>query len=147
MSGGARGADRQDPQAMADNAAMDSSADLPAMAEFELLLRAAGLEEQDGLWRQGDEVGAVLTGRGVFIGWLDVAWDGPSTPEWHLRDVVHLPPGQIEFGLAGAVSRARARRESALRTCHYCGEGFVPGHMHSGDVCQGCAERHLGVVH
>src|SRR4051794_1150857 len=147
MSGGAPGADRQDPQAMADNAAMDSSADLPAMAEFELLLRAAGPEEQDGLWRQGDEVGAVLTDRGVFIGRLDVTWDGPSTPEWQLRDAVHLPPGQLENGLSGALSRARANGEAARRPCRYCGERCVPGHMHSRDVCQGCAERHLGVAH
>src|SRR4051794_25201399 len=110
---------------------------VPAMDEFELQLRAAGLEEtQGGLWRRGDEVGAILTDRGVFIGWLDVAWDGPSTPEWQLRDVVHLPPGQLEFGLSGALSRARARGEAARRPCRYCSERFVPGHMHSNDVCQ-----------
>ena len=39
----------------------------------------------------------------------------------------------------------RQRRES-FRTCRYCKETLGPEHMH-GDVCHGCAERYLGVVH
>jgi hypothetical protein len=118
-----------------------------AMDEFALHLKAAGLEEtEDGQWRQGDEVGVVLTSGGAFIGWRDVAWTRPSTPEWQLQDVLHLPLGQVRQ-LSGALARARARREAARRSCRYCGERFSPGHMHSEDVCQGCAERHLGVVH
>jgi hypothetical protein len=111
-------------------------------------LAAAGFEERNGLWRRGEEVGAVATEAGVFVGWLDVAWPRLSTPESQLRDVVHLPPGRLdELKLTAALDRARERREAALRTCRYCGERCVPGHMHSEDVCQGCAERHLGVAH
>ena len=41
---------------------------------------------------------------------------------------------------------SRQRRES-FRTCRYCGRTLGPEHMHTNDVCQGCAERYLGVVH
>lgn len=117
------------------------------MADVGEQLRAAGFEGGEGLWRRGDEVGAVLTPAGVFVGWLDVDWDGPSTPEWVLRDVLHLPVGSYEQDLDEAVASAHQRGEAARRECRYCEGRFVPGHMHSQDVCQGCAERHLGVVH
>ena|SRR5674476_71373 len=38
------------------------------------------------------------------------------------------------------------KRQSEFRNCRYCGEHLPPEHMH-GDVCHGCAEKHLGVVH
>ena len=121
---------------------------LPTTDRIEALLESAGLEPRDGFWRHGDGVAAVLAGGGVFIGWLDVVWPGPGTPELQLRDVVHLPPGRLdELELTATLAVARERAESARRSCRYCGERVVPGHMHSADVCQGCAERHLGVVH
>jgi hypothetical protein len=43
--------------------------------------------------------------------------------------------------------KAEQRGQAARRECRYCGRRMVPGHMHSEDVCQGCAERELGVVH
>ena len=44
----------------------------PRRVEVQLL--AAGLEESDGLWRDGDEVGVAVSEAGVFVGWLDVIW-------------------------------------------------------------------------
>lgn len=113
----------------------------------EIHLVAAGLEESDGLWISAGELGAAVADAGVFVGWLDVVWEQVSAPTWQLRDVTHLPPSQVERNLSRALERARKRRQSKLRECRFCGERNVPGHMHSKDVCQGCAERHLGVVH
>lgn len=111
-------------------------------------LDAAGLVERDGLWLDADElVGAVVSPLGVFVGWVDVAWAGPHTPELHLRELVHLPPARFELELAEEVRIAEQRGHAARRECRYCGRRVVPGHMHSEDVCQGCAEREFGVVH
>lgn len=38
-------------------------------------------------------------------------------------------------------------REDEYKLCRFCGREFPPEHRHSDDVCHGCAERHLGVVH
>ena len=111
-------------------------------------LEAAGLVERGGLWVDADElVGAVISPLGVFIGWVDVAWAGPHTPELQLREVVHLPPGRLELDVAEEVRKAAQRGQAGRRECRYCGHRKMPGHMHSKDVCQGCAERELGVVH
>jgi len=111
-------------------------------------LEAAGLVERDGLWVDADElVGAVPSPLGVFVGWVDVAWTGPHTPERQLRDVVHLPRGHVELELAQALGQAEQRGQARRRECRYCRRRKMPGHMHSKDVCQGCAERELGVTH
>jgi hypothetical protein len=111
-------------------------------------LEAAGLVERGGLWVDADElVGAVISPLGVFIGWVDVAWAGPHTPELQLREVVHLPPGRLELDVAEEVRKAAQRGQAGRRECRYCGHRKMPGHMHSKDVCQGCGERELGVIH
>jgi hypothetical protein len=102
----------------------------------------------DGLWRdEAEEVGAAVATSGAFVGWIDVRWRGPAEPQPWLRDAVHLPVGFTEAELAEAMVAAREHRARAVQTCRYCERSFVPGHMHSDDVCQGCAERHLGVIH
>jgi hypothetical protein len=117
--------------------------------ELRASLGEAGLVEgQDGLWSDDDHaVVAVLTYAGIFVGWLDTEWDGPAWPVPKLQAVAHVPAvNNPRRRLRSAISKVRARRERALRTCRYCGTRQTPGHMH-GDVCESCAARHLGVVH
>ena len=45
------------------------------------------------------------------------------------------------------IDEAGRQRREAFRTCRYCGRTLGPEHMQTDDVCHGCAERHLGVVH
>jgi hypothetical protein len=117
--------------------------------DLEDLLYAAGLTPgDDGLWRDASEtVAAAVGSAGVFVGWLDVIWPNPSRPEAQLQHIKHLPPGAAQARLQLALEEARSHREDALRRCVRCSREMTPGHMHSADVCQGCAERHLGVVH
>ena len=44
------------------------------------------------------------------------------------------------------LTAARKKRASQFKKCRFCKESFPPEHRH-GDVCHGCAEKHLGVVH
>jgi hypothetical protein len=103
-------------------------------------LSAAGLVEREGLWRDPDDtIGAIAMPVGIFVGWIDVTWTGPSDRELRLRDVVHVPPANIETDLGPVLAGAEARFAAARRTCRYCGRHYAPGYMHSRDVCQGCA--------
>ena len=112
-------------------------------------LEAAGLVERDGLWVDADElVGAILSPLGVFVGWLDVAWAGPATPELQLREVVHLPTARLELELAEEVKKAGQRGQAGRRECRYCGRRKVPGHTCSRESrpCPRVAERAAGPV-
>jgi hypothetical protein len=44
------------------------------------------------------------------------------------------------------IQTARRQRRESFRKCKYCGIIFGPEHM-DGDVCHGCEEKHLHVVH
>ncbi len=43
--------------------------------------------------------------------------------------------------------KAQATRIAEFKRCRYCRETFPPEQRHSVNVCDGCAEVHLGVVH
>jgi hypothetical protein len=44
------------------------------------------------------------------------------------------------------LTAARRARHAQFRKCRFCGERFPPERRH-GNVCHGCAEKHLGVIH
>ncbi|MDA0300904.1 MAG: hypothetical protein O2822_00080 [Chloroflexi bacterium] len=55
---------------------------------------------------------------------------------------------RVDDGALGdLISKARAARIAEFKRCRYCGETFPPERRHSVNVCDGCAEAHLGVVH
>ena len=107
------------------------------------MLHCVGLERcQEGILHDEEwTVGVVPVESGLFVGWLDCAWDGPATPVSRLRGVEHLPHHRAEQDLPAAIARARRKRTRALRSCQYCGERFVPGHMGRAS-CHGCMETH-----
>lgn len=51
-----------------------------------------------------------------------------------------------ESALRKAIEDAEAARRGEFSPCRFCGERVAIEHRH-GDVCHGCAERRLGVVH
>jgi hypothetical protein len=75
-----------------------------------------------------------------------VEWPHPHEPRlaWHkLRSWAEPPDATI---LAEAQEKA-LRNRRFFRDCELCGERCNRGHMHDAKTCQGCAERHLGIVH
>lgn len=119
------------------------------------LLAGLGLSEgREGLWTSPAEpsgevpsLGAIPGPAGVVVGWIDVAWTSAAVPCRRLRDPIHVPDPLPEDELDDAIVRTLKHRAKALRTCRFCKSEYVPGHMDSADVCQGCASKHLGVVH
>jgi len=82
----------------------------------------------------------------------EAGWNGPHEP--YVRPVAlvtvywhEVEPFQAWMLCHPLVSDARAKRRASFGKCRYCKVTLGPEHMHSADVCQGCAERHLGVVH
>ena len=82
---------------------------------------------------QAREVGLLVGEFGAFVGWLDVAWDGPATPAPRLCDVIHLPFQRQDL-IDREVSAARAGRVAVLVTCTMCGQGFTVGYTHTASM-------------
>lgn len=128
---------------------------MPAWDEDEkemlrLELTDAGLVlAHNNLWVDADQnVGALELEGHVVVGWIEIQWRGAAPPpDYVLRAPVHLPPPVTSERLSEAIEKAREAGSARRQTCRYCGEAFNPGWMHEPDICQGCAEEHLGVVH
>lgn len=117
---------------------------------LELELADAGLEhDASGLWMDREQnVGALKHEGHVVIGTISIEWRGAvPPPDFVLSDPVHLARPVDPEHLSKVIEGARAAGIAQRQTCRYCGESFNPGWMHDDDVCQGCAEKHLGVVH
>jgi hypothetical protein len=98
------------------------------------------------------EVVVERTEKEVRIHRFEVAWDGPHTPlvEPVLLGVVRWPELAPDVALAVfrlLIDEASRQRRERFRTCRYCRAMHGPEHMQTDDVCHGCAERYLGVVH
>ena len=88
----------------------------------------------------------------VSVAVYAVRWRGPHTPIVVPREFAklawnRLPQGALVMTLHALIAAAREVRRSEFRKCRMCGDMNPPEWMHSKDICQGCAERHLGVVH
>lgn len=80
-----------------------------------------------------------------------VEWHG-HTPVLTGERRASFAAGEIESGAGRrrfeeAVAGARAERCARFRTCAECGRHLPPEWMHGRDLCQGCAERHHGIVY
>lgn len=76
-------------------------------------------------------------------------WAGPHELVKNPQLAGSVNWSQTDAGVVyrGLIKKARARRRRTFRTCRYCGGMFGPEHKHSPDVCDGCAEVHLGIIH
>ncbi len=76
-----------------------------------------------------------------------VDWGGrPHTPRlvWKTHQTWSALPDAAQLAEAKAAALSDAR---FFLTCQRCGEVNIEGHMHDQEICQGCAERHLGVCY
>lgn len=98
------------------------------------------------------EVVVRLKGYTVSVYRYEMTWRGPHEPRAtpKLLGTVNwrqTKASTVDMICHMLIADAREHRRAKFRTCRYCRKVFGPEHMHSDDVCHGCAERHLGVVH
>ena len=66
----------------------------------------------------------------------------PSSSFWKRIEISSVS----EDELPKLVEQGRKARRRQFKKCKYCEKRFPPEHRH-GDVCHGCAEGKLGIVH
>jgi len=93
-----------------------------------------------------------INGNKVSIAVFSIRWDGPGEPTVRPKQLAtlnwkRLPSATTMMTLHGLISAAIEIRRSKYRKCEKCEETIPPEWMHDEDICQSCAERHLGVVY
>ena len=75
-----------------------------------------------------------------------IRWESPCTPnlDWHVYMSWKSAP--IPEHTAQIIADLLADQRY-FRTCDRCNKLNCAGHMHDQNICQGCAERHLGGVY
>ncbi len=134
------------------------------------LSRDEVLEAVGGWWQRADPTGQdedrprawfaagyppeVLLGVGrggeAAIAVPAIEWHGHE-PVLRAHDVRVAPDALVGGRLLGWLRTEAAdvtrRRRAAIFSCRYCRARTGPERRHQGQVCMGCAERYLGVVH
>ncbi len=98
------------------------------------------------------EVVVQVNDNSIIVSVFAIVWETPYSPvlgpELHASlDWKKLPADSLRQRLDDVIEEARQIRLRKYRTCERCGETKPPEHMHSCEVCQSCAEKHLGIVH
>jgi hypothetical protein len=98
------------------------------------------------------EVVVRLTRSSAAVSEFAVQWQGPYEPitrpilfgsiRWRNLDSIHAL-----MILNALILSARESRRAKYRTCRFCETVKPPEWMHADDVCQPCAEKHLGIVY
>ena len=99
-------------------------------------------EEKLQEFTRARDVGAEVLLEVRLISWVG----GPHSPETRWAEVERLPSGE-GTAVIGRHRRRLLQRRRYFRICASCSERKPVGWMHDSQVCQGCAERTLGVVY
>lgn len=99
----------------------------------------------------GEVVVRIIGGK-ISIALYAVRWEGPHTPSVRPQQLAvlswrRLPAAATLTALDAIVRGVVELRRSGYRRCVKCGETNPPEWMHGDDICQSCAQRHLGVVY
>jgi len=86
------------------------------------------------------------TGEGTVLEVAVVEWHGPHEPGLRWEEYQSWIGTPNDGEVKTAQLRALADPEFFMQ-CGRCGERCNVGNMHDNTICQGCAERYLGVVH
>jgi hypothetical protein len=98
------------------------------------------------------EVVVQLTRTSASVAEFAVDWEGPNDPVTRPIQFGRILWRRFEGVDALAVLRAlvaacRGSRRAKYRTCRMCETLRPPESMHDEEVCQACAQKHLGIVY
>ncbi len=90
----------------------------------------------------------LVTAEAIELRLPTIEWKGPHEPVASSRFWKRMQESEIADEELGVILReALKERWGEFRNCRYCKKPFPPEHRHREDVCHGCAEKYLGVVH
>lgn len=79
--------------------------------------------------------------------WTHGSYGPAGTSElWKRFEIEDIYEDDLKEKLKELVKLSIDKMEEDLVTCKFCKKKFPPDHTIDGDVCHGCAVRHLGVV-
>lgn len=91
---------------------------------------------------------------GIIVSAFGIRWENPFTTVRYDREVCSLPWQELPADVSqltviahSLIQAAIAIRRSKFQNCTFCKQPTPPEWQHNHDVCRGCAEKHLGVVH
>jgi hypothetical protein len=98
------------------------------------------------------EVNVRLTRSSVTVWEYAAEWEGPHTSvvkPIRVGSMVwrRIPESRAMMAVASLIEAARESRSTKFRVCQHCQRRIPPEFMHDDEVCQSCAEAHLGVVY
>lgn len=132
---------------------------------YEELLAFIGAQLSEPVDHREDDEGAVvftsgdpgevivkLTTSHVAVAEFAVSWHTPYTPVVEPIGIgvvnwTRISPEATMRTVKGLIVAAREARLAKFSTCRLCEQSTPPEWMHSDDMCQGCAEKELGIVH
>jgi len=107
-------------------------------------------------WWAGGTPGEVLVGFGKQTIWIapySMVWSNQVAVPWAMpfARILHSAlPEEPEYALETfeyLIKAARTLRLSTYQACSMCKQTKPPEWMHNEEVCQSCAEKHLGVAY
>lgn len=111
----------------------------------------------DGVLLTAGDPGLVsirMSMNGLIVSAYGIHWDDSHTPVRNDRELCKLSWQELPNDVSQQAVIAKAfiqaviaLRQSSFRICKYCNKAQPPEWQHDTNVCQGCAEKHLGVVH
>lgn len=99
----------------------------------------------------GDDRGVVVlvTPEAIEVRLPTVEWTrgtyGPADSSVLWKRLRHR--GRLTDRFRTAILSAIRLRLDQFKSCRFCGEPVSLEHRHGDDVCHGCAQNHLGIVH
>ena len=88
----------------------------------------------------------IETGGEIELQVATVEWPGPERPVLVWKTFRHWKKPPTAERLAAAQQQALSSPRY-FRVCRRCGKRNNVGHMHDRNICQSCAETHLGIVY
>ena len=78
-----------------------------------------------------------------------IEWVSVHTPAMNSRFWKRVPVKEIKSDdeLKSLLIAGMDARRAEFTICRFCGHHAPPEHRHEADVCDGCAEKHLGIIH
>lgn len=98
-------------------------------------------------WGDREEITILITPEAVEFRLATVEWTGPHSPALSSKLWKRLPVDDLtEEALPSLINEAREARRAEYLPCRFCGRRVPPEHRFEEDVCNSCAERHLGIL-